>query len=274
MNTDDKNEDADVKRVLSYLSGDMDDTERRTFDKELANNSDLRELLTDFQFVETGAAILDKIESDHISSELLLEYSENRQSLDNKDITAIEKHLQLCGQCREDLEFCRHDLPSGQESKATGFWESLFSAFGYLFKPRLVLRPVYGLALLLAIIIPAFIFYSGGDLEKGYISSFNIQPGTRDIGTANDIVVSPTDRFVELNFTIPVMDDRHYVISLLNGDSLLVMTKYEYDPDELFEIDIPLSYLSEGKNYLVVGEFEGDIEQDRYNFIFSVSYLE
>jgi len=272
MNNDNNKEDDHSRKILDYLSGKMDEAERRAFDEELSRNDELKEILADFRFAETGAAIFDRIESGHISSELLLTYSENPQSLDKKDITAIEKHLKICKQCREDLEFCRHDLPAQTDMETEGIWKNLFLAISYLFKPQPAFRPVYGLALVLAIVIPAFIFYPGGDFDKGYISSFNIQPGTRDIGTVNNIVISPVDRFIELSFTIPVIEDRYYIINLFNSDSLPVLTGYEYNPDDQFEIDIPVSYLSEGNNYIVVGEFEGDIEQDRFNFIFTVRY--
>jgi hypothetical protein len=213
------------------------------------------------------------------SSEDLVRYQQ--RSLSTEEMLLIKQHLNLCGLCdwavTELAEFDSVAIPSVQQE------ESLPKRTKSPL--RFFLYPALGFALVLILLIPAFLFIlqpkaalhqspniagSARDFDLGVGSS------TRSVSSAKKklVVLSRSERFFILNFFIPIRTDHKYEMEILNQKEQKVDSGdiQSRDPLGNFSIVCSSNVFPDGDYSLTIKEIAQQTRQvkDEYRFLFQV----
>lgn len=186
----------------------------------------IKGLSEDFQHMEKEES------SQHINSALLTIYSENKKELTKNDIQAIEKHLSVCAECKNEIQILttvnRSLEEQPDESLISGLLNSISS-----FLSRWLLKPAFAYILVLLLLYPAWmgIFSNRVKIEQ-VASPVNIkdhfvleqanQRGHADI--SNLILLDNTKGIFTISFHLPAFISKNlkYIAEIANEENKIV----------------------------------------------------
>lgn len=270
-----ENFDNNKKQVINYLKDKMSPARRQEFEKEIASDSKLKDLVEDTALFEIGSSIIDKIEEGHIGSKMLARFAEGNfeNETARKD---IEEHLDKCVPCREQLNLCRLTIKKLEEMPATISVGLFGKFFEYLLTPRLTFKLVYAPFILLLLAVPTYLTLMNSQTGLPSKAIYELTESIeRNVAGTGYITVEDKTEIIELRFIVPVIDSYLYNFNIYDANGNLVVSKPNNKPQKVFALELPTSYLTDGNYTLVVDELgDGKIVLESYKFYFGVSYSE
>jgi len=271
-------------KAIRFLSDKMEPNEREEFERELENDQNLANLINDLKLIDEAGNISKNILGDHLSRELITQYCDNPNDLNDGELNKLQIHLKSCNTCQKKVEFCTKindmiqivDQSRLKTTKTTHDSDSLFKRIAnFLFTPQFVFRPALGLGLIILLIIPAVYFMSSGEFSH---DPYKLKAVTRATESRNVVTIDPDQEMVSLEFRVHVIENLIYDFEIYDSESNLIILKPSnkalFDPEsdmpKPFILEIPSSYLLKGNYRLVVKEYENSIVQDTFIIIFEV----
>ena len=178
-----------------------------------------------------------------------------------------------CDRCSEELTMCqdafKHSYPPEVNKEAT-FFKKILS---FLFPEEIVFKPVI-VYLSTFVIIFATYFITSDILEgpRDQVTFNLISAEVRGGRHQNEIMIQEKQNLIELEFSLPTIENNYYNINLLSQSNDTIMTWYHIKHQIPFALDIPTTYLYKGQFSMLVSN-ESDVEE-YYTITFSVSFQE
>ncbi len=247
------NYDEHEEMIPDFLAGKLDDQTRLGFEARLAADQKLQDAVTEYRRLAQGLAVIDSINRGHIDTHKLISFADEPNALSPGERTEIEHHLSSCADCREELNLCRPPVtePASQKS-------AFAQALAWLFSPRPALRPIHVIALICILVIPQAYYFASNDPTTQAASPFRLESTSRDLEPANDFIINPDQTLVLLEFVVPVIDDRVYDFELFDSEGNLIFAKPSNQPENILAVEIPTTYLQDGRYQLRVIELDAN----------------
>ncbi len=245
----------DIRDLIpAFLNGELSAESKREFETALAEDQDLAEEVADIAQLRHGLALHDVVAADHIESETLALYAEDKSSLTKGAVVAIEKHLVTCADCRDELNMCRLAI-----SAATSGTEEqpglLARILRVIFPTRLSLQPTAAyVAVALLVVGTFFVTRNFLPFSPGTVTSSLSSTTLRGLETDNLITVTPEAEVVRLEVMLPTIENRYYDITVRDSADAPVMTLHHQRHAMPFVVEVPAEYLAVGEHSLLVVE--------------------
>ncbi len=251
MNDFDKYEDL----LPEYLSGRLSENQVRELEQQLENNPELRSALDELRRLSIGLAVFDAAAAGHIDSARMVAYSDDPDGFGEVERREIESHLEECAECREELSLCRAvpDTETEPRSVLAGFLQ-------WFLTPRVHLRPAAVVAILCLLVAPQVYYVAVRDGAAPARAEFRLESASRDVRLANNLAINPEAALIEMEFVIPARKGCQYDIALYDATGEIVFTRPGYPAQNLLAVEIPTSYLEDGRYQLKVFELGTDAE--------------
>lgn len=262
--------------IAEYLAGKLAPDKAAELERRIAASPDMKRELAELRDIYLGVAAYDNAVGDHIESELLVVYCDNRSELEDEIVAEIDRHLSDCKQCREEVLLCGDRSVQPKRSNVEpkrGFFHAMLQT---VLSPRpLVIRPVALVAVLAVAAIPIILSVPQMFSPADGVAVFDIEAPTRDIHAINRVEIDRYQQLISMRVSPPTIEGRNYELHLLDPAGSIVLTYNQPHLDEgnYFTLKVPVSYLNEGTYILrVVESAEGDTLPEVFDYSFQVVF--
>ncbi len=232
----DKSELLDL--IPPYVTGKVSDEEKAAIERELPNSKELRDEIAFWRSARVATRKAAAYSAGgHLTSEQIVDYV--REAISNpKEKLVIERHLQACDFCAEDLEIVKPAYEPSRSffQRVIAQTKTTLKLVGEFFVPpqlpggkrglAMVLRPIYALPMLAVLVVSGVIIYQLTSPQE-YAVSFALQFQTQDRSSGSGEVPTLTldKRATVIHMSVPIP---HAIIQPTMGNITLTL----FPPDE------------------------------------------
>ena len=268
------------EKLSDYYSGHLSDKENREVEAHMAQCKDCKESFMLIKMI-AGDINADKdYEIDHINSDLLTRYFQDKSSLSTDKIEKISKHLSECRDCAFEYQFLR-DMESEmkQSIKAELRQPSLLQRL-LSYSWGVVKKPAFAYFLLFITLYPAanWLMKSPSGTGPGFanLTEYSIKELNRATGDISKTYRSPNNSLLWI--AIPyyhLREDYHYNYSIKNLDLSTVFSSEiisRYDSKDIIGLIVNTENIPDGSYILELNEVEKENpnEINTYQFSFMI----
>ena len=276
--TDCKNE---LKSLLPwYLNQTLPEDEAKKVEAHLKECPKCQKELEELRWLSSGVKELGEVSaSPHIESEKLVIFAEEPETLNPDEVTAIEKHLQSCSLCHEELQTLKRanlELEALEKkekpkfAKKVSVWEKISERLIWLVK-----KPAFAYIIVLLLAYPAgrWLFYkSPPSPEVASEIVYLLSEQTRITGEPTSVLRSDKDKQVRVAIPFwPDLENQSYelMINSESGETIFAIKDFtDFGDQGFFQLVLNTDFFPDDRYILILKEIN-----KKDSTIFSETYF-